>query len=314
MARILATNQDLCRRLENLESHSVFHRGANSITTAIPELDDLETIRPTEDYQSVKECYGLNASQLRFAFEGILEASRVYKKYQQNECDKSFRNSVALSRAWSYLSDLSLAQISSVSVIALPICANDLSNPQWYVPGSSSGSDANANKEVQPEHRRELSPHRYEDVPYPYCRTCGKELKGGDVHRLSKAIHSSSNSQGSERSTNVISAAGGKFHPACFGCDVCRSRFPSGSALDYALSNSQFRLCASGQMAACICTQVVLADEVVHNTQIYCAGCFQCKNCKRLIQASKKAPPLEYTVTLHGVFCMQCVLTRDGPR
>ncbi|KAI4153019.1 MAG: hypothetical protein LQ340_002558 [Diploschistes diacapsis] len=130
MARILATNQDLCRRLENLESHSVFHRGANSITTAIPELDDLETIRPTEDYQSVKECYGLNASQLRFAFEGILEASRVYKKYQQNECDKSFRNSVALSRAWSYLSDLSLAQISSVSVIALPICANDLSNPQ----------------------------------------------------------------------------------------------------------------------------------------------------------------------------------------
>jgi hypothetical protein len=59
-------------------------------------------------------------------FETVLKASRVYRRAEPNETDMSFRSSVARSHAWSALSGLSLAEISVISVIALPLSSKEV--------------------------------------------------------------------------------------------------------------------------------------------------------------------------------------------
>jgi hypothetical protein len=54
-------------------------------------------------------------------FEIELYASRVYKRVDTYEEDASFANSAVRTATWSMLSGLSLARISAISVIALPL-------------------------------------------------------------------------------------------------------------------------------------------------------------------------------------------------
>ncbi|KAK3387784.1 hypothetical protein B0H63DRAFT_521806 [Podospora didyma] len=69
-------------------------------------------------------------SIIRFAFENILEGSRAYKRTAHvNECDQSFASSAGLSIFTGY----SLADISFLSVIAMPLCTADVSNGRHYV-------------------------------------------------------------------------------------------------------------------------------------------------------------------------------------
>ncbi|KAI0968504.1 P-loop containing nucleoside triphosphate hydrolase protein [Xylaria arbuscula] len=60
-------------------------------------------------------------------FEDELAQSWVYARVRRTECDISFTSGL-----WSMLSGLSLGQISNISIIALPITLNDISNSSWY--------------------------------------------------------------------------------------------------------------------------------------------------------------------------------------
>ena len=51
---------------------------------------------------------------------------------RRSTADASFRSSVASSHAWSALSDVSLSDVSAISVVCLPISCNDLSNGYHY--------------------------------------------------------------------------------------------------------------------------------------------------------------------------------------
>jgi len=59
----------------------------------------------------------------RFGFEDELEDSQVYRRCEDGECDRSFATSALRSHGWSALS---LSNISSLSVIALPITSKDI--------------------------------------------------------------------------------------------------------------------------------------------------------------------------------------------
>ena len=73
---------------------------------------------------------GIQNSIIRFAFENVLEGSRVYKRTAHvHECDQSLNSSVIRS----VFSGYSLADISALSVIAMPFCIADLSNSGHYV-------------------------------------------------------------------------------------------------------------------------------------------------------------------------------------
>jgi hypothetical protein len=64
----------------------------------------------------------------RWSFEGILQGTRVYRKKEANDTDASFTTSIGRAHAWSIFSGLSLADISELSVIALPLFCEDLTN------------------------------------------------------------------------------------------------------------------------------------------------------------------------------------------
>ncbi|KAI0187749.1 hypothetical protein EV127DRAFT_435930 [Xylaria flabelliformis] len=68
-----------------------------------------------------------------FEFESDLETSRVYRRARRDTMDFSFRSSIARTHAWSALSGCSLANISVLSVIALPLDLEDIANRHHYI-------------------------------------------------------------------------------------------------------------------------------------------------------------------------------------
>ena len=77
---------------------------------------------------------GEHAADRRFraVFEKDLSMSRVYKHVSCNHSQSSLVSSTARSTTLSTLSGLTLGQISSVSVFALPVCSSDIVNSQHY--------------------------------------------------------------------------------------------------------------------------------------------------------------------------------------
>ncbi|KAI1854721.1 hypothetical protein JX266_000839 [Neoarthrinium moseri] len=78
-------------------------------------------------------------STFRFTFEPTLESTWVYRRNELNECDASFISTAQRSHAWSIFSGYSLANISILSVIAMPISTNNLVHRKFYEdPGDTS--------------------------------------------------------------------------------------------------------------------------------------------------------------------------------
>jgi hypothetical protein len=71
------------------------------------------------------------------SFENDLKLSRVYSRTQLYETDVSFISSVVRSHAWSVYSGLSLAEISVISAIALPVYSHDILNSHRYKFGNT---------------------------------------------------------------------------------------------------------------------------------------------------------------------------------
>jgi hypothetical protein len=69
----------------------------------------------------------------QFQFERDLEGSRVYRKATGPVDEYDSRSFTVRSEAWTALSDISLSDISAISVIALPISPNDIANDYHYV-------------------------------------------------------------------------------------------------------------------------------------------------------------------------------------
>lgn len=70
--------------------------------------------------------------QLNSTTESELYASRVYMRTKHRLSMSSLSTSHDSGAGLSFLSKISLTQISSISVISLPLCCNELWNPQQY--------------------------------------------------------------------------------------------------------------------------------------------------------------------------------------
>ena len=133
---MLQNNQDLCSRLGSLESlyGNQRIRSAASIEED-NDSDTASTIRPRRhaSESTLEPAEASNISIKRFTFEQDLRTSWVYKRAMRRESCESLWSSSAPSFGWSCLSETSLADISNISVISLPIVANELSNGIHYV-------------------------------------------------------------------------------------------------------------------------------------------------------------------------------------
>ncbi|KAF2832706.1 hypothetical protein CC86DRAFT_401453 [Ophiobolus disseminans] len=140
--QLLLSNRQLCRRLRNLEdvldassfvargndNASLFSR-AESTTSATRRLSARET--PSM----------IKAISMRYAFEDDLESSRVYRMVKKDACDHSLISSAIRTQTWSIFSGLSLAEISNISVVALPLYVDDIKDGGQYrlLPAHESG-------------------------------------------------------------------------------------------------------------------------------------------------------------------------------
>ena len=133
--QVLETNQELCLRIGNLEllSSNQTIRSVASLNENDRE-DDAVTIRPkrfASDPRSEASDKGL-IDAMSFTFEQDLRQSRVYNRVWRRKSLASLSSSAAPSFGWSCLSEMSLANVSNISVISLPIAADELSNGGHY--------------------------------------------------------------------------------------------------------------------------------------------------------------------------------------
>jgi hypothetical protein len=127
VAQLLQSNQQLCKRLKNLEdsfdARSTITRKFDNLSFVSQEDD--ATIRtaalPASNHLSFFE-----AVRVRFAFEDDLQSSRVYRMADRDGCDHSLASSAIRTQSWSIFSGLSLADISIISVVALPLYPEDI--------------------------------------------------------------------------------------------------------------------------------------------------------------------------------------------
>ena len=133
MEQLLESNQELCKRLKNLED------AFDARSTITKKFDDL-SLMSREDSETItaarpsnnKRTSIIEVVRVRFAFDADLESSRVYRMARNDCCDRSFASSAIRTNAWSIFSGISLADISVISVVALPLYPGDIMNQEHY--------------------------------------------------------------------------------------------------------------------------------------------------------------------------------------
>jgi hypothetical protein len=130
MEQVLQQNEDIRRRLSQLEARSDGFAPSmrfledDSITIRQPRrsVDETRSIIPTTNTVNSDANVGLYTTMtFQREFEIVLKTSRVYRRVELNECDMSMASSAVRTHAWSLLSGISLAEISNISVIGLPL-------------------------------------------------------------------------------------------------------------------------------------------------------------------------------------------------
>lgn len=136
--QVLETNRALCKRMKNLEdtfdARSTLTRPTDNVSSLSYQSE--ETVRGNRWRLTTSQISStLDWQTTRFSFDSDLQSSRVYRMARSEECDRSFDSSIVRTHAWSVFSGLSLADISVLAVIALPLCSNDIKTPGQYTFG-----------------------------------------------------------------------------------------------------------------------------------------------------------------------------------
>ncbi|KAL8709060.1 MAG: hypothetical protein Q9225_007504 [Loekoesia sp. 1 TL-2023] len=138
---VLAHNQEIYRRLERSDiSIELKHQSAPSaLESNVYTSDDASTLRPNrESWRSDTTTAVKGSPEHGFSFEQDLRRSRVYSRVSRTTGRRSdpdplsLPSSTGCSIGSSSLSGLSLADVSNISLISLPITAQSLSNGQRY--------------------------------------------------------------------------------------------------------------------------------------------------------------------------------------
>lgn len=148
--QIFESDPDLSKRRRNLEesceAQSTLTRCfRNGSSTGLAEEDVANNPAFTPDGLDLGETsfdgFDFQFTTIQLPFEDDLKTSRVYSRTQVYESDVSFTSSAARTHAWSIFSGLSLAEVSVISAIALPLYSHEISNSQWYVFGEAHQAD-----------------------------------------------------------------------------------------------------------------------------------------------------------------------------
>ncbi|KAG4253113.1 hypothetical protein FPRO03_07073 [Fusarium proliferatum] len=132
---LLDSNDALSRRLMNIEDalddQTIISRRMNILSLrASPSKNTSQQL--TTQLPATPNGTETSLIISKFDFEDDLESSRVYRRAVRESMDFSFRSSITRSHNWSVFSGLSLSDISIISVIALPVYQDDITNAEHY--------------------------------------------------------------------------------------------------------------------------------------------------------------------------------------
>ena len=134
---ILQSSKDMTRRLANMELDIA--GGINDAATSSPRSPDITdtastiTIRPSDLYhQSMLPSIEHSQFGLNPDLQYEIYNSRVYSRTWKRRSFSSIPSSIQSGVGWSFFSGLSLSQISTISVISLPVSLSELWNSQHY--------------------------------------------------------------------------------------------------------------------------------------------------------------------------------------
>ncbi|KAL6718265.1 hypothetical protein ACLMJK_004353 [Lecanora helva] len=163
VTQLIESNERIFRRLTDSESHSALFRSSivrsksiasdsESVRTVRAIRDDDDRIIPVEDEISVEaedtqsnghyqfgssrqdlDTVATAATTFGHAFENDLRNSRPYLRALKRRSDWTATSSLAPSMGWSIFSGISLAEVSCLSVLNLPIAGQDLWNGGRYL-------------------------------------------------------------------------------------------------------------------------------------------------------------------------------------
>jgi hypothetical protein len=150
VGQLVESNTQMSNRLRILESTMRISRddAVQDDSASVETSPSLRRLRSEE-----------HLSSHRLGFEDALFETRVYRNTLSRISMESLTSSKPCTAHWSTLSGLSLADVSKVSVLSLPLSANELYNPQWYNK-ERRAVDMNVNGGLARLARVPMPPHR----------------------------------------------------------------------------------------------------------------------------------------------------------
>ena len=124
ISELLASNQDLARRMQRLEG--------TEATLRDPYRHSVDSAKPRSTVGGFSPVSHSDFRVPSLAFEWELKLSRVYRKISFSKSTASLSTINTRSKTWSCLSGLSMADISHISVLSIPISPGELFNGQLY--------------------------------------------------------------------------------------------------------------------------------------------------------------------------------------
>ena len=135
--QVLEVDSEISRRLTNLETqvigyshNSISNLGASNINSVAAEAGERKV--ENKSGNSGTTAQDLQNFSFNFTFDQDLKNSRPYARAGNRNSSWSTNSSLVHTMSWSCLSGLSLAEIFKVSVIRLPITAQELWNGDNY--------------------------------------------------------------------------------------------------------------------------------------------------------------------------------------
>ena len=145
--RLLTENAELQKKLLQSEGFSGSSINGNAATICeLRNVDEGGSTITSREQNAMGEVGRTSLGEgivMRFAFEHVLWESPVYLRHEnRNECDVSFSSTAQRSHAWSALAGYTLADVSILSVIAMPLTAADIPTGASYYKAPSRNKRA----------------------------------------------------------------------------------------------------------------------------------------------------------------------------
>lgn len=280
--------QEMSSRVEALELRALQHTDGSSTHHQLEsDTASAMTIKgPSTDALMPQLPSTSSIDRPTFSFTEILQHSWVYRRNDAlNPSRLSVYSRDTCSMAWSCLSGISMADVSNVSVIGLPILVDEVCN---LLRSSQTWSNNTVGPVWPITPPFELAADELAAIELPAMEDPDDDLYADRCERC----------MGILRKGKTVELAGNHWHLDCIWCDTCRTLLDADAGL---LLLGDDSLVCNDCICYCSLCGATMGDLAIRTgDSAFCAACFKCRTCKREIQNWK------YARTSQGIYCMDC--------